>query len=1418
MTKKKIIMVIAALLGIAATLMLAVYFLRPECRTLTEYVHGLEDSGHDRQEVVVAIIDSGYHELDGYQDRILTGYDFLEEDAEPEDTYGHGTRIASLLLANTSDEIKIMPLKVADENGLADKESVCRALAYAADKGADIINLSLNAVMDAAEENSRLNALVEELSNQGVWIIVSAGNTGADVCSLSPASAKGAIVVAAVDEGRVPYFFSGYGENVSFCSSGKYAGETGTSYSAAYVTSAAAILKMYGVNDINGILSRYAEAYDDSDKNCGKGYVWLDSFIGGGNGKQGEKETPELVMYSSRQEGDLGLDILTLDWKAMESDVLEEYLFGTTKEYVGMLLKSLSGEDRELLEEKCPALHSNVSVAECYWDEQTDSYQVGSQTDCSFAEYCISQYENHIRQMSVSDWLIRDSKIVFYISNENRTVRYRYEVSGNIENKEAGVHEDNVLGMDGSLILAAFGEEDPSFRKPQIGDRGIKTYQAATTSRWITYAGEDVDNGRIKAKEHNEFNNTLNGADNGQVFYGISIPFKGVTLSDKSGYHYAPDMIKSYRYNTTQAAVSRRYAHLTSSGWQIDQNPEIINLKAGFWEMSGILTCTDYVAKRNEAGEYIYGENTYRLCPDPTIIAREDAEQYYDITDRQVYRQTWESSFNIEKGEMTLNTEIFETSSINFYENLNNQLVYSNDIAEYVIAQNPNDYHVYLDANYGMLRDYRTGEEVNVTNVQTYYDSTDYNNLAWATPFREGYVFKGWYTGRDDGEEVWGVNGQTVNGTYWKDGVWKYSEDWSESNNNLVFYAHWEPVGYDVCIDANYGMLRDYRTGEEVNLTNVQTAYGRTDYNNLAWAVPVREGFVFNGWYTGRDDGEEVWDVNGQTVNGTYWADGVWKYKSGWSESSNSLVFYAHWIPICYQVCLDGNNGTFTDYRTGEAVHRTNVQTQYGRTDYNNLAWATPFREGYAFNGWYTGKDDGEEVWGTDGQTKNGTYWKDGVWSYRENWSGSNHNLTFYARWDPIRYTIRFDANGGTGSKPDMTGLSYGGNYELPSSEGFAYPGFRFLGWNTAADGSGDGYGSGENFCREYGKNGDIVTLYAKWKKIDLQPPEISGPPDEGLAPDSTEDHYIYDWSNSDIQLDFSATDEEMESLILYEDQGGSAVCSGMDHVSYTVSDSGIFHYTLVAKDKTGNTSTLHVTTKIDRAAPEGKMGISYDGRRMQVSLYDIVEENQEHPDNVASGCRKAWVCLQGLDEEGNVLCQEDLQLNLTTPENIYTGACYEGSFHLGTQFNYTSAYIKVTSYIIDYAGNSLPMIESETVPAFVLKADMIRCLGDAPSWKAGEAGSIHIYTAAYVDSVKVTFPDSWVALDNSLDSHIYPYAAVGRAYEKEEDDLFYIPLRAQDGGYTITVHAYKDGYEKTIEFHLNSSGSILDELRTRLR
>ena len=79
----------------------------------------------------------------------------------------------------------------------------------------------------------------------------------------------------------------------------------------------------------------------------------------------------------------------------------------------------------------------------------------------------------------------------------------------------------------------------------------------------------------------------------------------------------------------------------------------------------------------------------------------------------------------------------------------------------------------------------------------------------------------------------------------------------------------------------------------------------------------------------------------------------------------------------------------------------------------------------------------------------------------------------------PVNYTVRYNANGGTGSMADQSMIS---NEPIAlTANSFTYQGKSFVGWNTEADGSGTAYSDMQLVSKLSSTEGDIVTLYAQW-------------------------------------------------------------------------------------------------------------------------------------------------------------------------------------------------------------------------------------------------------------------------------------------------------------------------------------------------
>jgi uncharacterized repeat protein (TIGR02543 family) len=88
-----------------------------------------------------------------------------------------------------------------------------------------------------------------------------------------------------------------------------------------------------------------------------------------------------------------------------------------------------------------------------------------------------------------------------------------------------------------------------------------------------------------------------------------------------------------------------------------------------------------------------------------------------------------------------------------------------------------------------------------------------------------------------------------------------------------------------------------------------------------------------------------------------------------------------------------------------------------------------------------------------------------------------NANKTLYAQWFPAtpQYTVTYMANGATGTIPTQT-YPGGARATISGQSSLTRPGYTFLGWNTAADGTGSVYQPTSSVVI----NSNII-LYAQW-------------------------------------------------------------------------------------------------------------------------------------------------------------------------------------------------------------------------------------------------------------------------------------------------------------------------------------------------
>ncbi len=134
--------------------------------------------------ITIAIIDTGV-DLDhpDLADKIVSGASFVG--GTTQDSNGHGTHLAGLAAASTGNgegvagvapDARIMPVKVLDSEGVGDLAKVVAGIEFAADNGADVINLSLGE--KSSSQSPAFTRALRYAWDQGVIPVVAAGNSG----------------------------------------------------------------------------------------------------------------------------------------------------------------------------------------------------------------------------------------------------------------------------------------------------------------------------------------------------------------------------------------------------------------------------------------------------------------------------------------------------------------------------------------------------------------------------------------------------------------------------------------------------------------------------------------------------------------------------------------------------------------------------------------------------------------------------------------------------------------------------------------------------------------------------------------------------------------------------------------------------------------------------------------------------------------------------------------------------------------------------------------------------------------------------------------------------------------------------------------------------------------------------------------
>jgi subtilisin family serine protease len=228
------------------------------------------------------------------------GWDYVNDDADPWDDYGHGTYTGGVICAVTDNGIGVagmaqatlMPMKVLDENGDGATSDVVDAIYDAGDAGARVINMSFG---NYWVSSAMANACNWAYLTKGIVLTAAAGNDGSS-SKHYPAAYPNVIGVGAVTSTGNRWLWSNKGDNVELMAPGenvlstrrgnRYRTSNGTSMAAPHVAGAAALAFSYRPTLTNmqfrNLIHRWANDMEDPGFDTLTGYGLLDCWNGNG--------------------------------------------------------------------------------------------------------------------------------------------------------------------------------------------------------------------------------------------------------------------------------------------------------------------------------------------------------------------------------------------------------------------------------------------------------------------------------------------------------------------------------------------------------------------------------------------------------------------------------------------------------------------------------------------------------------------------------------------------------------------------------------------------------------------------------------------------------------------------------------------------------------------------------------------------------------------------------------------------------------------------------------------------------------------------------------------------------------------------------------------------------------------------------
>lgn len=313
-------------------------------------------------------------------------------------------------------------------------------------------------------------------------------------------------------------------------------------------------------------------------------------------------------------------------------------------------------------------------------------------------------------------------------------------------------------------------------------------------------------------------------------------------------------------------------------------------------------------------------------------------------------------------------------------------------------------------------------------------------------PERAGYTFKGWNT-KADGSGASYSAGATVK---------------AFAGTSETLYAQWDEDKQEATLVFGPNAGTDTVDNMPSDMTDTPKAGETSVAFPIPTTIPTREGYEFKHWNTKDDDSGDTYE-RGATINvpvgttGTLYA--IWGDKSPDTDLLETKLIY------------DANAADAVN--VDPAVVTQNVAR--GENAKFTVTSAEPTRDGYTFTGWSDTAD--------------------GAVAYT---SGAivevepGDSKTIYAVWvKNVKLEIIYVGNAPDAANvpaADVKWVAPGESYTFTIANGPTRPGYRFVEWNTADNGTGDSIKPGQTTLLHAGETGYSKTYYAKWEPEEVTP------------------------------------------------------------------------------------------------------------------------------------------------------------------------------------------------------------------------------------------------------------------------------------------------------------------------------------------